>query len=136
MASEELNAKHRAYYAANKERLNRRRNELRALDPERFKEYDRARYQRDKDKRKAQSAAAHKAARLNAVEAMGGSCSRCGTDDIRVLEIDHVDGGGSTKARKSYSDRLMFRQLARGDYEGPRLQLLCGNCHNIKTYWE
>ena len=30
--------------------------------------------------------------RLQAFQALGGRCARCGFDDVRALQIDHVNG--------------------------------------------
>src|ERR1019366_8045405 len=34
-----------------------------------------------------------------AIAALGGKCARCGITDPRVLQIDHVSGGGSQERR-------------------------------------
>ncbi len=41
-------------------------------------------------------------------------CRECSQNDVRTLEIDHVDGDRSNKARGNF-------------------KCLCGSCHNIKT---
>lgn len=69
--------------------------------------------------------------RLAAVAALGGFCTACGISDPRVLEIDHINGGGSQEFRTIGSPGVQ-RKLAAGDTAG--YQLLCANCHNIKTF--
>jgi hypothetical protein len=74
--------------------------------------------------------------RAMAITIMGGCCSRpgCGFDDPRALQFDHVKAvrrrlnGGSNSAKSS--DQL-YRAIIRGERDG--LQLLCANCHAIKT---
>lgn len=66
--------------------------------------------------------------RRKALEILGGRCVRCGFDDPRALQIDHINGGG-------HQERLASRgsvesRIVRGDV-GP-YQLLCANCNCIK----
>ncbi len=64
---------------------------------------------------------------------LGGHCVKCLTDDFRVLEIDHIEPIlRDTSNRKSGSNlyELIFRErLPIKD-----VQLLCANCHRIKTF--
>jgi len=71
--------------------------------------------------------------RMEAVLALGGNCANCGEDDVRVLQIDHINGGGSAerKTSKAWGTNLLARVIS-GDVDG--LQLLCANCHMIKTW--
>ena len=65
-----------------------------------------------------------------------GRCARCGQDDIRVLELDHVNGNGN-------GDRIARTGGCRGGVPFYRalkaagwpdgFQVLCANCHRIKT---
>lgn len=62
---------------------------------------------------------------------MGGKCVKCGFDDFRALQIDHIKGGG-TKDRKEitklYTKFVMESILNKED----KYQLLCANCNWIK----
>lgn len=59
------------------------------------------------------------------------SCVRCGIDDIRVLEFDHIN-----PATKSFS---IARGIASGlswdrlTVEIAKCQILCANCHKIRA---
>lgn len=67
---------------------------------------------------------------------LGGRCAHCGNDDWRVLQLDHKNGGGAEE-RRQFNTRGNWKQT------GPYLrhilehinqyQLLCANCHAIKT---
>ncbi len=77
--------------------------------------------------------------RAEAVDRLGGKCCRCGNDDARVLQIDHVFNDGARERRPSgprtcVASRVGLFIRIRDDEEG-RYQLLCANCHSIKT-WE
>ena len=71
----------------------------------------------------------HMKLREQSIEMLGSRCSNCGITDVRVLEIDHVSGGGGIE-RKIVGPRKMLLKIANGDTDG--YQLLCGNCHIIK----
>jgi hypothetical protein len=77
-------------------------------------------------------AARHRAKlRAEALASLGGACVRCGIDDLRVLHIDHIHGGGRVEKRK-IGDSAIHRKILAGD-TAP-YQILCANCHNIKTW--
>jgi 5-methylcytosine-specific restriction endonuclease McrA len=65
--------------------------------------------------------------------AMGGECVRCGFDDWRALQIDHVNSGGTAEhqALGNGTTRFYAKVLANPD----DYQLLCANCNTIKK-WE
>lgn len=67
--------------------------------------------------------------RTKALEVLGNKCVRCGFDDIRALQIDHINGGGYKKV-KIIGRRKMYQTIALGKTEG--YQLLCANCNWIK----
>jgi hypothetical protein len=68
--------------------------------------------------------------RKNILAALGGKCVRCGFDDWRALQIDHVHGGGSADPMRSRcTSKLFYEQvLAHRD----EFQILCANCNAIK----
>lgn len=60
------------------------------------------------------------------------SCVECGMDDIRVLDFDHLDPfkksfnvGDAIRLGLSF-DKVMA--------EAAKCQVLCANCHRIKTF--
>ena len=66
------------------------------------------------------------------LEILGGiQCSLCGYDDYRALEIDHIFGNGQEMplAKKP----IMNYYLENPDIACEELQVLCANCHKIKT---
>ena len=71
--------------------------------------------------------------RQKAIDHLGGKCHRCGFDDIRCLDVDHIFGGGTKeRARK---DRIAFyKEIVAGLRDD--VQLLCLNCHRIKSLKE
>lgn len=75
---------------------------------------------------------------MQIIKMLGSVCVICGYNyDWRALEIDHINGDGF-KERKKYksgyrgaSIHQKFKAIKRNR---ERFQLLCANCHRIKTY--
>jgi hypothetical protein len=71
--------------------------------------------------------------RLEVLNALGGKCVRCGIDDWRVLQIDHINGGGTQERRQVTSFTRYYKDMLRSP---EKYQVLCANCHQIKRYEE
>lgn len=72
--------------------------------------------------------------RLAALERIGGSkCARCGFNDVRALQVDHINGGGTGHPERKYSS-VYWRWLAIAPDEEiiGVYQVLCANCNFIK----
>ena len=62
------------------------------------------------------------------------NCVRCGVDDIRVLDFDHIDPfTKSFNIARALNDRLNWKMILT---EIDKCQILCANCHKIKTATE
>jgi len=66
--------------------------------------------------------------KLQVISYYGGKCQCCGNEDIDVLTIDHINGGG-TKHRKEVGGGIHFyKWLIKNNFpEG--FQVLCWNCN-------
>ena len=73
--------------------------------------------------------------RLVVLGKMGGKCIKCGFDDYRALQIDHINGRGCRERKESgYSSNYqVLKDILNGKTE--KYQLLCANCNWIKR-WE
>jgi hypothetical protein len=118
--------KHLEYYNNRRKRNNEYRKEKRKIDPYYATGFDKEswkKYSREKIRK----------TRACIVEKLGNKCISCGYTDIRALQIDHINGGGGSE-RKIYGWKY-FKYLNElknlSDY-----QLLCSNCHSIKSYNE
>jgi hypothetical protein len=63
-------------------------------------------------------------------------CCKCGCSDIRVLMINHIDGGGSAE-RKSLGRshaRLMRANIRDGTRSPSGLDVRCANCNLLHEY--
>lgn len=67
--------------------------------------------------------------KAEAIGRLGGKCVSCGIEDERVLEFDHVN-----PSEKKYAISDLWRGSERHLWiEVAKCQLLCANCHRIKT---
>lgn len=76
----------------------------------------------------------HQKLRKEVLLYLGNKCLRCGIEDFRVLQIDHINGNG-------YQERMQLGRRASVKYyrhiievNGEGYQLLCANCNWIKRY--
>jgi len=73
--------------------------------------------------------------RLRVLELLGGKCCSCGCIDTRVLQIDHIHGGGlkefTFKFKKDYYKRLRYYKDNVSKLRD-KIQLLCATCNWIK----
>ena len=63
----------------------------------------------------------------------GMSCTRCGNDDIRVLDFHHLDrttkeASVSDMIRRGWGKDRIIQEIA-------KCEVLCANCHRI-LHWE
>ena len=64
----------------------------------------------------------------------------CGIKDLRVLEIDHINGDGDLERSSTGRCGSEGTKLIRHIFKTPiaelaaQYQILCANCHRIKTY--
>ena len=70
--------------------------------------------------------------KLAILQDLGGKCVQCGNDDIRVLDIDHID---STKKKRPKTTYTWSYRIKEWQANMENLRLLCANCHRIRT-WE
>ena len=70
--------------------------------------------------------------RLEVITYYGGKCNKCGFTDIRALQIDHINGGG-TKHKKEIKTFDLCHWIIRNKY--PKgFQVLCANCNWVKRF--
>ncbi len=58
-------------------------------------------------------------------------CGRCGEDDIRVLTINHIGGGGREENKQSSELR---KKILSGKRDVSNLEVLCFNCNIRHEY--
>ncbi len=67
---------------------------------------------------------------MDVLEKLGGKCAKCGLDDYRTLQIDHIDGCGSAEIKALGLDK-MYRKIL---IDPSGYQILCANCNWIKAF--
>jgi len=72
----------------------------------------------------------HKIFRHEAIVALGAKCIRCGFDDERALQFNHISGDGYKEREtigKNY--KTWLKSIAAG--KRPDIELTCANCNMI-----
>jgi len=73
--------------------------------------------------------------RLKVLQILGGKCVRCGNADLRVLQINHIAGGG-IKEYRALNGHLgkFYMAIVSGERRRDDLNLLCANCNVLYEY--
>jgi hypothetical protein len=73
--------------------------------------------------------------RQQVLERFGGKCERCGFDDSRALQIDHIHSDGAKERKTNRGVKFLSKLLKLNDSElKGNYQLLCANCQWIKRF--
>lgn len=136
---EKIRASQKKYYKENRERLlaaqNTRSKKYYEENREKILEKSKYRYNNNingaRDRKSTLFRQRYKRNRLELLELLGGAVCECGFDDIRALEIDHKNGGGN-EHRKAMSSHTRYAEYIKSHLE--EFQVLCANCHSIKTH--
>jgi hypothetical protein len=72
--------------------------------------------------------------RLAVIKYLGGKCTKCGLEDWRVLQINHINGGGNKDVKsKPGRNHALQQEIIAGKREG-EVNLLCANCNILYEY--
>lgn len=67
------------------------------------------------------------------VAALGGRCCKCGySENIHALQVDHINGDGHEDRKNGWNQWKVYKDIIDHGSQN-RYQLLCANCHCIKT---
>ena len=58
-------------------------------------------------------------------------CVRCGCDDIKLLEINHIKGGGTKEYKLGINSAVLINNILNGSRGVDDLELLCRPCNSI-----
>lgn len=72
--------------------------------------------------------------RKKVIAHFGGKCVRCGYDDWRALQVDHIQGGGRKAFPTKRRSALGYHRELLTAVPGIIYQVLCCNCNWIKRY--
>lgn len=109
----------RAYYERNKEKIRARKAEQMRVRRLNFK-----------DTFRQQGLSYRQATRERLFEMYGRTCAVCGFSDVRALTLDHIHGDGNEE-RRQVGEKGVYR-LALQDYAPDRYRILCMNCQFIE----
>ncbi len=67
---------------------------------------------------------------------LGGVCVKCGISDWRVLQVNHINGGGQKEQRRGRSEGRphMYQDILTGRRSTDDLDLRCANCNVLYEY--
>lgn len=115
---EESKAFHHRWYMAHRKESIEAMQKWRIDHPERRRQLNREHYQR---------------LRLKVFNKLGGAkCVYCGCDDIRILEVNHINGGGGKeqkKLRASHNGKQLYEMIASGERATDDLNVTCRVCN-------
>lgn len=73
----------------------------------------------------------HQRVRERAFDVLGGRrCVNCGCDELSLLEINHVKGGGRAELKR-VSNRQLYRSIANGKVDNANYNVLCRACNAL-----
>jgi hypothetical protein len=99
-------------------------------DPEARKAYNKNRYHNGAGK--AEHQVYQQRLKQEVFTAYGGPvCVYCGFDDIRALQLDHINGKGEQDRLSHSTSRTIYARLKRDGFPAG-FQVLCANCNFIK----
>lgn len=112
---------YKQYYLINKDKIDKKNKQYRLINKDNLNKQCR---QYDND------------LRLNILKRLGNKCIKCGITDFRVLQIDHINGGGVKEIKLYQRQSVYYKNLLKlSEYElKVKYQLLCANCNWIKRY--
>ena len=70
--------------------------------------------------------------KLGLIDYLGGECVNCGEKDHRILQVNHIYGGGNKDFKKNKS-RVIYRQILDKKREG-EFDLRFANCNLLYEY--
>jgi len=71
--------------------------------------------------------------KLKVIKLLGGRCRNCNLADARVLQVNHLNGGG-TKERAFRGSNKFYLGILSGERGVGDLELLCANCNILYEY--
>lgn len=99
---------------------------------EKYNHYQREYYMKNKNKFKDATMTYYQKLRKQVLDILGGKCKACGADDWRILQINHLNGGGSKELNQS--PYRMYRAIVNSERNTDDLDCRCANCNILYEY--
>ena len=79
----------------------------------------------------------NKIAKQEAINLLGGRCNECGTNDLSLLTIDHINNDGSQDRKNNVgmAGTPLYFKIVSGKRKLDDIQVLCFNCNLSKRSW-
>lgn len=69
------------------------------------------------------------------IKTLGNECLSCGIKDKRVLQVDHIWGGGSKELKNSGNGPSYYKRILKSiENNENKYQVLCANCNWVKRH--
>jgi len=141
---EKILERHKIYYEKNKEEILKNHKKYRdehkedhkkyrIKHKEHLKKYNKKYNEEHKEKLKKYMGRWYEQYRVNILNIISNDnphCVRCGCDDIRLLEINHKNGGGSKELQGGKLSSKFSRDILKGIRKTDDLELLCKVCNS------
>ena len=73
--------------------------------------------------------------RIMLLQLLGNRCCKCGFEDVRALQFDHIkDDGYLDKQRLKHANSIIAYYYKNPEIAKQKLQILCANCNWIKRF--
>lgn len=119
----------RLYRHRHPEKVAEWRRKWRTKNKKRLAEQEHARREKDREHARELNRAFTRRLREQVFDLFGKRCVRCGFNDERALQLDHINGGGVREAKRLGGPKGVWRN----SLENPdKYQILCANCNWIK----
>jgi len=130
---EERLAFNKKYYSEHKEQYSIKRKktykESNGEELRKSKEYQK----QNRERINKRSVELRRKKRIDLINLYGGKCIRCGFNDWRALQIDHINGGGK-KEKATFKGYKDYYKMLKQERNSGKYQLLCANCNWIKKF--
>ena len=122
----------RDYYSKNKRKILDYHKKHRLKNLDKYKAYEKKFRILHKERLSIEMRKYQNKKRLEILEFIGNTkCKKCGFDDWRALQIDHVNGNGKQESKIMKQYYAYFRHIKENIQN---YQILCANCNWIKRY--
>lgn len=118
------------YYIKNREKILEKTKQYYQNNIEKKKEYSKKWLENNRESHKEYCKKYGEKTRMTVLNIISGGephCVRCGCDDVRLLEINHKEGGGNQEYNNGI--RLFYRNIRDGKRKTDDLELLCKICN-------
>lgn len=108
--------------------------QIKAVDPEKAKARLRSMKEYENEHKRDRAVALRQRMRLvnfNRVSNNNPVCENCGCDDLRLLEINHINGGGTQEREKGKASHKFAQDIYMGRRSVDDLNLLCKICNAL-----